>query len=92
MDSELATLAATGATTLVSLMATDSWIHARELVARFLARIGADAAAIAGLGNARTRLLITDATSDEQAITATWSSRPIPAVLSWTFAARRRPR
>lgn len=51
-------------------MVTDSWTHARELVARFLARIGADAAAIAGLDNARTRLLTTDATTDEQAVTA----------------------
>jgi hypothetical protein len=51
-------------------MVTDSWTHARELVARFLTRIGADAAAIAGLDNARTRLLTTDATTDEQAVTA----------------------
>ncbi|MFF5016154.1 hypothetical protein [Streptomyces sp. NPDC001165] len=69
MDSELAALAASGATTLVSLMVTDSWAHARELVGRLLARIGADATAIADLDNARTRLLTTDATEDEQAIT-----------------------
>jgi hypothetical protein len=70
MDGELAALAASGATTLMSLMVTDSWAHARELVARFLARTGADDAAIAGLDNARTRLLTTDATTDEQAVTA----------------------
>ncbi|MBP2050237.1 hypothetical protein J2Z21_003173 [Streptomyces griseochromogenes] len=51
-------------------MVTDSWTHARELVARFLARTGADTAAIAGLDNARTRLLTTDAAMDEQAVTA----------------------
>jgi hypothetical protein len=69
MDSELASLAASGATTLVSLMATDAWVHARELVGRFLERTGSDATAIADLDNARTRLLTTDGTEDEQAIT-----------------------
>jgi hypothetical protein len=69
MDSELAALAASGATTLVSLMVTDSWTHARELVGRFLARTGSNATAIADLDNARTRLLTTDATEDEPTIT-----------------------
>lgn len=68
MDSELAALAASGATTLVSLMVTDSWTHAREVVGRFLARIGSDGSAIADLDNARTRLLNTGATEDVQAI------------------------
>ncbi|WP_329279963.1 hypothetical protein [Streptomyces sp. NBC_01451] len=69
MDSELAALAASGATTLVSLMVTDSWAHARELVRRFLARTGSNATAITDLDNARTRLLSTDATGDEPTTT-----------------------
>ncbi|WP_416979995.1 hypothetical protein [Streptomyces sp. T028] len=78
MDSELAALAASGATTLVSLMVTDSWTHARELVARFLARIGSDDITIADMADARTRLLTADAAEDEQAInavTAQWQVR-----------------
>lgn len=66
MDSELAALAASGATTLVSLMVTDSWTQARDLLGRFWARTGSDPAAIADLDNARTRLLTTDAPEDEQ--------------------------
>jgi hypothetical protein len=50
-----------------SSWSTDSWTHARQLVARFLARIGADAAAIAGLDNARTLLLTNEN-----------SSKPVP--------------
>ncbi|WP_030747709.1 hypothetical protein [Streptomyces sp. NRRL S-31] len=69
MDSELAALAASGATTLVSLMATDSWTHARELVGRFLARTGSDTTAIADLDDARSRLLDDDTGADEQVIT-----------------------
>lgn len=38
MDTELAALAASGATTLVSLMVTDSWAQARELVGRLISR------------------------------------------------------
>ncbi|MFC4495179.1 hypothetical protein ACFPA8_13665 [Streptomyces ovatisporus] len=66
MDSELAILASSGATTLVSLMVTDSWTHARELVGRLLARTGSDTAALPDLDNARTRLLTGDGTMDEQ--------------------------
>ncbi|UUU25856.1 hypothetical protein [Streptomyces sp. DSM 40750] len=75
MDSELAALAASGATALVSLMVTDSWTHARELVGRLLARTGSDAAAIAELDSSRTRLLTATTTEDEQAasdIRARW--------------------
>ncbi|GAA1906847.1 hypothetical protein GCM10009716_15900 [Streptomyces sodiiphilus] len=66
MDSELAALAATGATTLVSLMVTDSWAHARGLVGRLLARTGSGTAAIAELDDARSQLLTLDDTEDEQ--------------------------
>lgn len=38
VEAELATLAATGATTLVGLMVSDVWTTTRERVARFLAR------------------------------------------------------
>ncbi|MFF7690096.1 hypothetical protein ACFZB6_28615 [Streptomyces syringium] len=81
MDSELAALAAAGATTLVSLMVTDSWTHARELVGRFLARTGSDAAAISDLDNARSQLLATDASENEQAtsgVRAEWHARLQP--------------
>ncbi|MGW3499059.1 hypothetical protein [Streptomyces sp. NPDC001020] len=66
MDSELAALAASGATTLVSLMVTDSWTHARELVGRFFSRTGSDSTAIADLDTARTRLLAAEAAGDAQ--------------------------
>ncbi|GGQ05656.1 hypothetical protein GCM10010266_31290 [Streptomyces griseomycini] len=75
MDSELAALAASGATTLVSLMVTDSWTHARDLVGRFFSRSGADGIAITDLDTARTRLLAAEATEDTQTtrdITEQW--------------------
>lgn len=61
MDNELAVLAASGATTLVSLMATDSWTLARRLVERFFASTDSDSTAIADLENARNRLVGSDA-------------------------------
>ncbi|MEU5275062.1 hypothetical protein AB0G87_01435 [Streptomyces asoensis] len=57
MDSELAALSATGASTLVSLLVTDSWSHARELLRRFLSRGDADTSAITDLDSVRTRIL-----------------------------------
>ncbi|MFF9492705.1 hypothetical protein [Streptomyces flaveolus] len=77
MDAELAALAASGATTLVCLMVTDSWAHARALMGRFLARSGADTAVIADLDDARTRLLLTSTTENEHAtsgIVAEWQT------------------
>jgi len=67
MNSELTALAASGATTLVSLMATDTWTHARQLVGRFLARAGSGGTALADLDHARTRLVSADATDVEGA-------------------------
>lgn len=67
MDSELAVLAVSGATTLVSLMVTDSWTHARELVGRYLARTGAGPDTFDDLQDARTRLLAAEATERERA-------------------------
>ncbi|WP_109005042.1 hypothetical protein [Streptomyces rishiriensis] len=78
MDAELAAMAASGATTLVSLMVTDSWTHARALMGRFLARAGADTVAITGLDDARARLLLTGTAADERAasgIAAEWQTR-----------------
>ncbi|MFC9285913.1 hypothetical protein [Streptomyces sp. NPDC057052] len=75
MDSELAALAASGATTLVSLMVTDSWTHARDLVGRFFSRSGAGGTAITALDTARTQLLAGGATGDTQTardITEQW--------------------
>ncbi|MFD3547748.1 hypothetical protein ACFWUW_19460 [Streptomyces sp. NPDC058655] len=57
MDTEIAALAASGASTLVSLMVTDSWVQARELVGRLFSRTGAGGATIADLDTARARLL-----------------------------------
>ncbi|MGW4676526.1 hypothetical protein [Streptomyces sp. NPDC004324] len=63
MDSELAALTASGATTLVSLMVTDSWTHARELVRRFLSRNDPGTSMITDLDAAQAGLL--DAPSAE---------------------------
>ncbi|MFG2684270.1 hypothetical protein [Streptomyces sp. NPDC048392] len=67
MDSELAVLAASGATTLVSLMVTDSWTHARELVGRYLSRTSAAPDTFDDLQDTRIRLLAADATERERA-------------------------
>ncbi|CAL9375412.1 hypothetical protein [Streptomyces sp. enrichment culture] len=77
MDAELAALAASGATTLVSLMVTDSWTHARALMGRLLARAGADSGAITGLDDARARLLTGTAVDEHAAsgIAAEWQTR-----------------
>ncbi|MGZ3101988.1 hypothetical protein [Streptomyces sp. H72] len=66
MDSELAVLAASGASTLVSLMVTDSWTHARELVGRYLTRTDADPDTFDDLQDARTLLLAADGTERER--------------------------
>ncbi|BCL32271.1 hypothetical protein ACFFS2_34765 [Streptomyces aurantiacus] len=66
MDSELAVLAASGATTLVSLMVTDSWTHARELVGQYLTRTDAAPDTFDDLQEARTRLLAADVTERER--------------------------
>lgn len=63
MDSEWAALTASGATTLVSLMVTDSWTHARELLRRFLSRSDPGNPTITDLDTARARLLASQSTS-----------------------------
>ncbi|MGW4231943.1 hypothetical protein ACWEF9_22060 [Streptomyces sp. NPDC004980] len=61
MEPEFAALAASGATTLVSLMVTDSWGQARALVGRLFSRTGAGSATVAVLDADRARLLARDA-------------------------------
>jgi hypothetical protein len=56
MDSELTALATSGATTLVSLMATDSWTHARGLIARLLTRNAPGRSTLAELDDAHSQL------------------------------------
>jgi transposase len=70
MDNELTALAASGATTLVSLMATDSWTHARELLRRFLTRSDPRDASVTDLDTARARLLTSVSTSDPHVVRA----------------------
>ena len=60
MDSEFAALAASGATTLVSLMVTDSWTQARDLVGRLVSRTTSRGATVADLDTARARLVAAD--------------------------------
>ncbi|MFF3285625.1 hypothetical protein [Streptomyces sp. NPDC003023] len=77
MDTELAALAASGATTLVSLMVTDAWAQARELVGRLFSRTGDGAAAITALEDARAGLLAADTDHrgrTAQEITALWNA------------------
>ena len=65
MDSELTALTASGATTLVSLMVTDSWTHARELLRRFLSRSDPGNSTITDLDAARARLLASQSTGEQ---------------------------
>ncbi|MGW3402622.1 hypothetical protein [Streptomyces zhihengii] len=60
MDTAFTALAASGATTLVSLMVTDSWVQARALVGRLFARTHSSDAALTHLEAERARLLADD--------------------------------
>ncbi|MEU8700971.1 hypothetical protein AB0C61_25590 [Streptomyces sp. NPDC048680] len=64
MNTELAALAASGATTLVSLMVTDSWTQVRELVGRLVAHPASGSETVAGLDTARARLLASHTDDD----------------------------
>ncbi|MCX5402109.1 hypothetical protein [Streptomyces sp. NBC_00102] len=73
MDTEFATLAASGATTLVSLMVTDSWTQVRELFARLLSPTAPTV--VADLDGARDRVLAADAGTSARTVrevTAQW--------------------
>ncbi|PZT68356.1 hypothetical protein DN402_09290 [Streptomyces sp. SW4] len=68
MEAELAALAASGATTLVGLMVSETWSQARERVARFFAR-GADEEAIdEELRLSEQELVAARASDDELAV------------------------
>ncbi|MGW4321094.1 NB-ARC domain-containing protein [Streptomyces sp. NPDC004684] len=56
MEAELAALAASGATTLVGLIVSESWERAKTGLARFFGRRGSDAQAEAELGSAQREL------------------------------------
>ncbi|MFG2594427.1 hypothetical protein [Streptomyces sp. NPDC048462] len=78
MDAEPAALAAAGASTLVSLMVTDAWAQARQLVGRLVTRGSSDGASVAELDAARAGLLAADARDRARAtreITAQWHVR-----------------
>ena len=68
MDSELITLASTGAATLVGLMATDGWAEAKTAVGSLWRRAQPDRAAAveAELGEARSSLLAARSAGNEQ--------------------------
>lgn len=73
MDTELATLAASGATTLVSLMVTDSWTRVRELFVGLFSPTAP--AVVADLDDTRDRVLAADADTSARTrreVTAEW--------------------
>ncbi|WP_210591512.1 hypothetical protein [Streptomyces sp. GESEQ-35] len=65
MDSELATLVATGATTVVGLMVTETWEQARQRVVRLFARTGEATTVDEDLDESRDTLAAVAGTSDE---------------------------
>ncbi|MEV6400508.1 hypothetical protein AB0M39_37980 [Streptomyces sp. NPDC051907] len=78
MEAELAALAASGATTLVGLMVSESWSQARERVVRFFGRGGADGTADEELRLSEEELVAARASEDELAmadIEAEWRMR-----------------
>jgi hypothetical protein len=67
MDPQLATLATTGATTMVGLMVTDAWSQARDRLGRLFSRGGSDDAALAELDDARDDWLAAQEAGDAEA-------------------------
>ncbi|MDG9716406.1 hypothetical protein [Streptomyces sp. DH24] len=68
MEAELAALAASGATTLVGLMVSETWTQARERVARFFARGGDGETAERELSVAQGELVAARGAQDEAAV------------------------
>ncbi|MFF2652939.1 hypothetical protein [Streptomyces sp. NPDC058045] len=66
MGSEPSALAASGASTLVSLMVTDSWVRARDLLGHLLARTGSGPGVLAALDEARSHLLSATGSPQEE--------------------------
>ncbi|MFI0895910.1 hypothetical protein [Streptomyces sp. NPDC020983] len=81
MEAELAGLAASGATTVVGLMASDAWVQVRARLARFFARggtEGAEEAAGADLERSRDELAEASRARDagtEEDVRAEWRLR-----------------
>jgi hypothetical protein len=77
MDNELTALATSGATTLVSIMATDSWTHARGLIARLLTRNAPGRSTLRELDDAHSQLTGADPLHAHQAaaeLIAQWTT------------------
>ncbi|MFJ3668901.1 hypothetical protein ACIPSE_20880 [Streptomyces sp. NPDC090106] len=70
MEAELATLIATGATTAVGLMVTETWDQARQRLVRLFSRGGAANAADEELSRSRNALVAAAGTPDEEALTS----------------------
>ncbi|WP_327290704.1 hypothetical protein [Streptomyces sp. NBC_01198] len=78
MEAELAALATSGATTLVGLMASDAWAHARGRLARFFARGGEAGPVDAELEESRQELAAARGADDDLAagdVEAAWRTR-----------------
>jgi hypothetical protein len=78
METELTLLANAGATTLVALMVSDSWAHARARFARFFARDGGTDSALQRLEASRTEIVAARSQSDDPratALQAEWRTR-----------------
>lgn len=78
MEAELAALAASGATTLVGLMVSETWAQARDRVARFFARGGDESSAGEELQLSQQELMVAHAEQDDLAgsdIEAVWRTR-----------------
>jgi hypothetical protein len=78
VEAELTALAASGATTLVGLMVSETWTQARDRVARFFARGGDEGSAEEELRLSREELVAARESGDEDAeadIEAEWRMR-----------------
>jgi hypothetical protein len=90
MEAELAALAASGATTLVGLMVSETWDQARQRLSRFFARGGDEETVAAELRSSRSDLERARADADAEAIAdieATWRARLRRALLEDPAAA-----
>jgi hypothetical protein len=78
VEAELAALAASGATTLVGLMVSETWTQARDRIAQFFARGGDEGSAGDELQLSQQELMAAHAERDELAgadIEAAWRTR-----------------
>jgi hypothetical protein len=78
VEAELAALAASGATTLVGLMVSETWTQTRDRVARFFARGGDESSAGEELRLSQQELMTAHAARDELAgsdVEAVWRTR-----------------